>query len=154
MHTLSRVLVVAAVVALVAAFVELRPSAAQTGPSQIRVTARQVESASIDLGRRGPSPGDMQISAAQVFNVRVTPRPIGTWELVCTTVRGISRHCRGTVVLPRGNVIVAGTMRHRPLYQLAVIGGTGLYDGARGTITVTRLGTNPTRDLLLVRLRG
>jgi hypothetical protein len=45
-------------------------------------------------------------------------------------------------------------MRHRPLYQLAVIGGTGLYDNARGTLTVTRTGTGPTRDLLVVRLVG
>jgi hypothetical protein len=159
MHSFRQLLLVAACVVLVGALLELRPSAAQTsaaqtGPAQIRVTARQISSASIDLGRPGASPGDMHISAAQVYNVRITQRPIGSWELVCTTVRGISRSCRGTLVLPRGTVVVAGTMRHRPLYQLAVVGGTGLYDNARGTITVTRLGTRPTRDLLLVRLLG
>jgi hypothetical protein len=154
MGWLRRMLLVAACLALGVAFGELRPSAAETGPAQIRVTARQVQSSEIDLGRRGASPGDMLITAAQIFNVRVTPRPIGSYELVCTTIRTVSRSCQGTLVLPRGSVVVAGTMRHRPLYQLAVVGGTGLYDNARGTFTVTRTGTNPMRDVIVVRLVG
>jgi hypothetical protein len=154
MRWIRRMLLVAACLGLAVAFGELRPSSAETGPAQIRVTARQVASTEIDLGRRGQSPGDMQITAAQIYNVRVTPRPIGSYELICTTVRTVSRSCQGTIVLPRGSVVVAGTMRHRPLYQLAVIGGTGLYDNARGTLTVTRTGTGPTRDLLVVRLVG
>jgi hypothetical protein len=154
MRWVRRMLLVAACLGLGLAFGELRPSSAETGPAQIRVTARQVQLSEIDLGRSGASPGDMQITSAQVFNVRVTPRPIGSYELVCTTVRSISRSCRGTRVLPRGSVAVAGTMRHRPLYQLAVVGGTGLYDNARGTFTVTRTGTNPTREVIVVRLVG
>ncbi len=146
-------LAVVCVAALVVAFVE-RPSSAETGPAQIRVTARQIASTEVDFGRRGAGPGDMHITAAQVYNVRITPRPIGSYELVCTTVRGISRSCQGTLVLPRGSVVVAGTMRHRPLYHLAVIGGTGLYDNARGTLTVTRQASRPTRDVLVVRLVG
>jgi hypothetical protein len=35
-----------------------------------------------------------------------------------------------------------------------VLGGTALYDNAQGAVTVTRLGTRPTRELLLVRLVG
>jgi hypothetical protein len=35
-----------------------------------------------------------------------------------------------------------------------VLGGTGLYDNARGTLTVTRLRKNPRRDLFLFRLVG
>jgi hypothetical protein len=154
MRWIRRMLLVALCLGLGVSFGELRPSAAETGPAQIRVTARQISSSAIDLGRPGPSHGDMQITAAQVYNVRVTPRPIGSYEVVCTTVRGISRSCQGTLVLPRGSVAVAGTMRHRPLYQLAVVGGTGLYDNARGTFTVTRTGTNPTRDVIVVRLVG
>lgn len=154
MRWIRRMLLVAACLGLGVAFGELRPSAAETGPAQIRVTARQVLSSGVDLGRRGAGVGDMQITAAQVFNVRVTPRTIGSYELVCTTVRNISRNCQGTLVLPRGTVVMSGTMRYRPFYQLAVVGGTGLYDNARGTLTVTRTGTRPVRELLVVRLVG
>ncbi len=154
MHWVWRMLVFAACLGLVAAFSELRASSAGTGPATIRVTSRVVQSSSIDIGLRGRSPGDIQLAAAQVFNRRITPRAIGSYELVCTWVRGVSRSCRGTLLLPRGSIVVAGTLRHRPLYHLAVVGGTGLYDNARGTITVTRLGQRPTRDLLLVRLVG
>jgi hypothetical protein len=56
--------------------------------------------------------------------------------------------------LPRGTIVATGVLSTRLLYELAVVGGTGLYDNARGTMldTVTRL--NPRRDLLLFRLTG
>jgi hypothetical protein len=154
MHWMWRMLVVAACLGVVLAFGELRAPSAETGPATIRVTARQAQSTSIDVGRRGRSPGDTEVTASLVYNTRITPRSIGSYELVCEWIRTVSRSCRGSIVLPRGTVVVAGTMRHRPLYQLAVIGGTGLYDNARGTLTVTRLGTRPVRDLLVVRLLG
>jgi hypothetical protein len=50
--------------------------------------------------------------------------------------------------------MVGGTLRYTELYQLAVLGGTGLYDNARGTVTVTRLGRRPTRELVVFRLTG
>ena len=154
MHWFWRVLLVAGCLGLVGAFSELRASSAETGPATIRVTARQAQSTPVDVGRRGRSPGDMEVMASLVYNTRITPRSIGSYELVCVWIRSVSRSCRGTLVLPRGTVVVAGTMRHRPLYQLAVVGGTGLYDNGRGTVTVTRLGTRPVRDLIVVRLVG
>ncbi|MBA2460756.1 MAG: hypothetical protein H0V45_03150 [Actinobacteria bacterium] len=49
---------------------------------------------------------------------------------------------------------MAGSLRFRQFYELAVVGGTGLYNNARGTLTVTRTGTRPTRDIVLFRLTG
>jgi len=42
----------------------------------------------------------------------------------------------------------------RLFYQLAVYGGTGLYDNARGTITATYLGGLPPKEFLVFRLVG
>ena len=42
----------------------------------------------------------------------------------------------------------------RLLYQIAVVGGTGLYDNARGSLTVTSTGLHPRREILLFRLAG
>jgi hypothetical protein len=38
------------------------------------------------------------------------------------------------------------------IYELAVVGGTGLYNNVRGTLTVTSLKQKPSRELLVFRL--
>jgi hypothetical protein len=133
---------------------EPQPAPAVTGPATIRVIAQRLQTARIDVGRSGQSPGDLEVATSLVYNMRVTPRSIGRFELTCTFVRGVSRVCQGTLRLPKGDIVVGGSMRYQSLFELAVLGGTGLYDNGRGTLTVTRLGTGPTRDLLLVRLLG
>jgi hypothetical protein len=45
-----------------------------------------------------------------------------------------------------------GAVNFRQFYELAVIGGTGSYDNVRGSVTVTLLGQNPLRELLVFRL--
>jgi hypothetical protein len=152
--SIPRTLKAAALVAVVAGGLALEASQAETGPATVRVTARQIESATLDAGRTGRSPGDQELITSLLYNVRVTPKTIGQYELQCTFVRGESRICRGTIHLPKGDIIVGGSLKHAALYELAVLGGTSLYDNARGAVTVTRLGTKPTKELLLVRLVG
>ena len=154
MRRMWRVLVVAAgCLLLVGAWAGWR-SEASTGPATIRVTNRQVEFTAVDLGRKGRSPGDVEIVRQLVFKTSVTPSAIGHTEFVCTYVYGLSRVCRGTVFLPKGKLVVGGSLRYRQLYELAVLGGTGLYDNARGTLTVTRKRSNPSRDVMFFRLVG
>lgn len=130
-------------------------SEAGTGPATIRITDREVKVTRVDVGARGTSPGDTEIVSQQLFNRRVTSKPIGHSELVCTFVDSKRmRVCRGTYVLPRGKIIVGGSLAYRQFYDLAVLGGTGLYDNARGSVTVTRTHLRPVRDLIVVRLVG
>jgi hypothetical protein len=124
------------------------------GPSVIRVTNRQVEYVRVDVGKHGTSPGDMEIISQSLYNRRVTTKSIGHSDLLCTFVDARSRSCRGTYFLPRGKIMVGGSLRFRQFYELAVLGGTGLYNNARGTLTVTRIDTKPTRDIVLFRLIG
>jgi hypothetical protein len=85
----------------------------------------------------------------------VTSRAIGRVELVCTFVDSRrARVCRGTYFLPRGKLVVGGSLSYRQFYDLAIVGGTGLYDNARGTLTVTRTARRPVRDLVIFRLVG
>ena len=80
---------------------------------------------------------------------------IGRSELVCNFVDDVrSRVCRGTYILPKGKIVVGGSLLYRQFYDLAVLGGTGLYDNARGTLTVTRTSRKPIRDVVVVRLVG
>lgn len=130
-------------------------SEAGTVPGTIRITDRQVEVTRVDVGERGTSPGDREIVRQQLFNRRITSQSIGHSELVCTFVDWKRmRVCHGTYVLPRGKVVVGGSLAYRQFYDLAVLGGTGLYDNARGMVTVTRTHRRPVRNLVVVRLVG
>jgi hypothetical protein len=130
-------------------------SEAATGPATIRITDREVQVTRIDVGAHGTSPGDTEIIRQQLFNLRLTSKAIGHSELVCTFVDSKRmRVCRGTYVLPKGKVVVGGSLAYRQFYDLAVLGGTGLYDNARGSVTVTRTHRRPVRDLVVVRLVG
>jgi hypothetical protein len=122
------------------------------GPGTIRITDRELALDLVDLGNRGRSPGDVEITRWSLFNTRITSKAIGHAELVCTFTGGNSRSCNGTYVLPRGKLVVSGQLLFRQFFQLAVVGGTGLYDNVRGTLTVTALGGKNRRDLVLFRL--
>jgi hypothetical protein len=127
---------------------------AGTGPAQIKITNTLVQSAFVNVGSAARGPGDQEIYAGRLYNRRITTKPIGRSEQQCTYSFSGVRNCRGTFTLPKGKLMVGGTLRYTELYQLAVLGGTGLYDNARGTVTVTRLGRRPTRELVVFRLTG
>ena len=44
-------------------------------------------------------------------------------------------------------LIVGGSLLYRQFFELAVLGGTGLFDNARGSLVTTRMGVRPVRDL-------
>lgn len=129
-------------------------SSAATGPALIRITSTQLRSAYVDVGARGRSVGDMEVYTGALYNRRITGKSIGRTELVCTNTFSGVRSCRGSYNLPRGKLVVGGTLRYRELYQLAVLGGTGLYDNARGSLTVTRIDKSPRREFVVFRLTG
>jgi hypothetical protein len=121
-------------------------------PGTIRITSREVKTTRIDLRPGGLSVGDVEVERALLYNTRVTPKPIGHAEMVCTFVVKTSRNCNATFFLPKGKIVVSGPIFYRQLFELAVTGGTGLYDNVRGSLTVTSLGKKPRRDLLFFRL--
>jgi hypothetical protein len=129
-------------------------SQAGTGPATIRITDRELAVSRIDVGPRGTTPGDVEIIRSRLLE-RVTGNTIGRSEIECTFVDTVrSRVCRGTYILPKGKIVVGGSILYRQFYDLAVLGGTGLYDNARGTLTVTRTQRKPVRDLVVFRLVG
>ena len=128
------------------------------GPGTIRVTTREVARTVVDLGAHGRSPGDLMIRNALIFNRRITTHAIGHEEVMCTYLgRGSafgsgSRDCSVTVFLPKGKIVAEGAAHNQFIYRLAVVGGTGIYDNVRGTLTVTFLSGGPRRELLLFLL--
>jgi hypothetical protein len=131
----------------------LAPSShALIGPGTISVTDLSTQQGHIDLGRRGTSIGDIDVYKVALYNKRITPRPIGRGEMVCTATGTHSQNCSATYFLPRGELVAEGAIGSRLIYELAVVGGTRLYSGVRGTLTVTSLKRKPARELLVFRL--
>jgi hypothetical protein len=155
MNTKIRFLLAGVLVGIVAVSPWEGSSTAATGPATIRITNVQDTVVRVDVGAKGKSPGDMEIIRQRLYNQRVTERSIGRSEVVCTFMdRRRARVCRGTYFLPKGRLIVGGSLLYRQFYELAVLGGTGLYDNARGTLVVTRMGVRPVRDRVVFRLVG
>ena len=71
---------------------------------------------------------------------------------MCTATGTGSYNCNGTYFLPKGKLMVEGVLASRLFYELAVVGGTRLYENARGTLTGTALGGSPRHEFLLFRL--
>jgi hypothetical protein len=129
-------------------------SSAGTGPARIKITSREISRVRVDAGRPGRGAGDVEIVRENLFNKRIKPQPIGHADFVCTFVTAGTRSCTATIFLPRGRLVAGGSIRFPELYELAVLGGTRLYDDARGTLTVIRTTSRPRREILLFRLTG
>jgi hypothetical protein len=129
-------------------------SFAATGPATVRITAENERLTRVDVGLKGRTPGDQEIVWQVLYNKNVTQRPLGHAEFVCVFTAGRTRLCSGTYFLPKGRLNVQGPVRYRQFYELAIVGGTGLYDNARGTMTITRLSEKPQRSLALFTLVG
>lgn len=96
----------------------------------------------IDLGRKGPSPGDRIIARGPLFDATATRRKAGnfTAEIVNFDNRTVLSQFTSTWTFPDGQLVAVGTFAFRRVLspaggQLAIVGGTGAYAGASGTIT-------------------
>ena len=107
---------------------------------------------------QGESAGDQLVVSQLLFNRHITARALGHEEMLCTylgtagVLGGGSRYCTMTFYLPRGNSSSRVQSTTSCFYTLPVVGGTGLYDNVGGTLTVTFVGSEPNRQLLLFRL--
>jgi hypothetical protein len=141
-----------AVIAFFIAVLALPSALAYTKPGAIRITDVETKHTHLDVGAHGRSPGDVDVYRSLLYNRRITTKPLGHAEMVCTTITATTQHCDATYFLPRGELVVAGVITSRLIYILPVVGGTEYYNNARGTLTVTSLRRSPPRELLVFRL--
>ncbi|HEY7149969.1 MAG TPA: hypothetical protein VH420_11050 [Gaiellaceae bacterium] len=123
-----------------------------TGPGTIKLTTRQVGISLNNTGSVGRGPGDVLLIRELLYNRGIRKEPIGHSEMVCTYTGMRWQQCSGTYFLPRGKIVVAGSLRYREFFKLAVVGGTDLYDNVRGSVSATMYSRNPRRSILIFRL--
>jgi hypothetical protein len=142
--------VVGGLVAVGSAALASERSAESTGPAAVRLTDLQIRI--IHFGDDAVGGGD--IARMRLFGSSSTTRPIGHAVITCMDVGSREQTCQGSYILPKGTLETSGILRTRLFYTQAVIGGTGLFDNARGTLTVTARSLSPRREILLFRLTG
>jgi len=132
--TLASSFVVAAVVSGVAT----SSSAASSGVAFLRFYERPGQTTTVDKVPRGKM-GDVFLYSNPIFDRQGTR--VGTDAGVCTMLNARQSQCNATLTLPKGQIVTLGLHGPEPetKYEAAVIGGTGAYAAARGTLVMRPL---------------
>jgi hypothetical protein len=105
----------------------------------------------VDNAPAGPSAGDVLVFTEKLFNRG--GKQVGTDAATCTRLFDQRSLCTGAYVFRKGQVMVQ-LVQPGPTgtYTQAIVGGTGAYTGARGTVTVAQSGAGD-RFTFHIRLR-
>ena len=124
----------------------------EVAPGLIRLTTKEISRDVVNRGAASRGPGDVVVIRQLLYNKGIRRAPIGHSDMVCTYTGNRSRQCNGTYSLPRGKIIVAGSVRYWEFYKLAISGGTDLYADVRGSETATLYARGPRKEILVFRL--
>lgn len=144
-----------AAVGLVLAAVVLSIGSGSLAASRVSVEATVEETRVGDFGDPGPTVGDVRSEFLLVWSGR--DRPIGHGFVFCQWIGeggllgGGVQTCSLDLHMPLGKILAAGVRHSARLYSFPLTGGSGLYSGASGSVTVGRI--LPGRLSIIVRLR-
>jgi hypothetical protein len=149
-----RVLLTAAVAGIVAAAIG-GVSLARAGGTASDATftlnevQKQITFVSVSHAAQG-APGDGLIFRSALVNAGGTR--VGTLDVVCTLTFGSHLQCLGTYRLPGGTLtgtaLIPNDEQNTQPVQIAIIGGTGRYDQARGQVTSTVVNSTTNHDVI------
>ena len=101
---------------------------------RIEVVERALTDATLDLGAKGDSVGDLLTWGNPIFDA-LNKTQIGTDQGYCVrVVVGKSWECTWTTLLKDGQIMVEGPFYDDKDSVFTIIGGTGKYAGARGSM--------------------
>src|SRR3954451_3362169 len=135
------------------------PACASRAPLKLRAVFDAGSTAEVDIGRKGESAGDYVVAAA---DLKRADKPFGRVEIVDYALdeRYEGSMKLGTMFLPHGTLALQGGgfnrrvpgARNPAVEELAVVGGTGAYRSAHGTVEVRPSSDGNAR--LIVRVKG
>jgi Dirigent-like protein len=108
---------------------------AAAGVASLRFYERPGATSIVHHGSKGAkrAAGDVVLFENPVFDRQGTR--VGTDAGACTMLNASQSLCDTTLVLPKGEIVTHGLQGVKTTFEVAVTGGTGLYAGARGTMT-------------------
>jgi hypothetical protein len=124
----------------------------EVSPGLIRLTTKEIKRSVVNRGAASRSPGDVVVIRQLLYNKGIRKAPLGHSDMVCTYTGNRSRQCNGTYTLPRGKIMVSGSIRYWEFYKLAIVGGTDFYANIRGSETGTLYARDPRKEILVFRL--
>jgi hypothetical protein len=146
--TLRAALVPAVLIAVLVPALASGSSNGSGSVQTIRTIMQTTAYTSVDADHNGTaSVGDY--SVAQVIHLDPkTGKQIGTGVAICTQVDadGSLFDCQGSDVFPGGELREAGKFTIGKTWHLSILGGSGRYDGASGSVDGTWLDPQLTRS--------
>jgi hypothetical protein len=99
----------------------------------------------IDLGKHGPSAGDEFVTTNAPLQRPTSHTRVGRLDLIETAMSETRSSLSFTARLPHGTLQVQGAYNpNSPRFTLPIVGGTGVYLGARGAVTLNNGSSTPT----------
>jgi hypothetical protein len=105
----------------------------------------------IDLGEPGDSPGDMFVFDQPLLDKN--KEPLGTNSGFCVrTLPGQFNECQWTLTMTSdgSTITVAGREADKGASTIPILGGTGIYTGARGVLVTTPNGDKTFTQVLTI----
>jgi hypothetical protein len=136
LHALVTLAVAATTAGAMAATAASDDGSHADGGQVIRLTTKQVHQGFVDHGAPGFSTDDQFVFSNDLYR---NGEKVGEDAGTCTVTRiadsgATTLHCLGTNSLPGGQISVQGLAAPGEPFELAVTGGTGRYDKARGQV--------------------
>jgi len=115
------------------------------------ITTKVLEQANVDVGTPGPSLGDSNVITEDAYR---DGKRVGTSDLTCTILRlqlapkfAFTGQCLNTTSLPGGQITAQGSVTSDQIekvpFEQVITGGTGIYKGVGGVLTVDDRGDGP-----------
>jgi hypothetical protein len=151
---MKRLLLTTAAAALIALVAATALPASDDGVVTERYYAFETWSSVSDIGRPNPGrtgPGDVYISRQRLSTL--DGRRAGTAHGYIVGLRAPFVFSHWTAMLPKGTLMLEGatSLRATGTQRFVIVGGSGGYDGAHGTVSVSDAGKNG--SLAVVRYR-
>src|SRR3954466_8535444 len=136
MHRLISIVVPALAAAIAAAALASADASPKSKTSTFRATAVVDSGNEVDNPPTGDSAGDVVVFTQKLYATPQQKTVIGRDEVYCVrTVPGSGRVCTGIFYLKGGTITITGPESLK-LHSLAITGGTGRFNGARGVVVL------------------